>query len=65
LAGRVVVHDDEFWQIRLDSGDDGIDVRRFVEAWNHRSAWAFPIHHILKNMRAFAVNPRCQDAGRF
>jgi hypothetical protein len=44
---------------------DGVDVRRFVEAWNHRSAWAFPIHHILKNMRAFAVNPRCQDAARF
>jgi hypothetical protein len=65
LAGRVVVHDDDFWQIRLDSGDDGIDVDRFVEAWNHRSALAFPIHHILKNMCAFAVNPRCPDAGRF
>jgi hypothetical protein len=47
LAGRAIVHDDDFWQMLLDSGDDGSDVRRFVEARDHRSALAFPIHHFL------------------
>jgi hypothetical protein len=42
-VSRAVVHDDDFWKMFLDSGDDRADVRGFVEARNHRRALAFPI----------------------